>query len=107
MAHRIVIRMAAASGAEARLWALVNQRHIDVTRAWFEKDRRENRIKATLEVDLDVLATRRLMRQLQRHLDIQYIALESGDSFDLSVSPQLIGKHTRRLRIPVKKGACL
>ncbi|MCY0879994.1 MAG: amino acid-binding protein [Firmicutes bacterium] len=106
MAHRIVIRMAAASGAEARLWALVNQRHIDVTRAWFEKDRRENWIKATLEVDLDVVATRRLMRQLQRHLDIQHIALESEDSFDLS-NPGSFSKHTRRLRIPVKKGACL
>lgn len=107
MGYRILISMAAASGAEARLWALVSQRRVDVTTAWFEKNRLENRIQATLEVELDVVGVHRFMRQLKRHQDIQYIALESNQSFGLPTGQGPIRMQPRRLRIPVKRGACL
>ncbi|MCL5116254.1 MAG: amino acid-binding protein [Firmicutes bacterium] len=107
MGHRIIIEMHAASGAEARLWALVSQRRIDVTTASFEKNRHQNRIHATLEVELDVLGARRLMRQLERHHDIQHIALESGEPFASRVGQGPIAAQSRRMRITGKKGACL
>jgi hypothetical protein len=107
MGYRIVIYMKAASGAEARLWALVSQRHVDVTTAWFKKNRLEKRIEATLEVELDLVGVRRLMRQLGRHQDIQHIALDPSHAVGLSLGQGPIRVRPRRLRIPVKKGACL
>lgn len=104
MSQRIVIDMEAAWGAEARLWALVNQRRVDVTRAWFEKDRQDHRIRATLEVELDMVSVHRLIRQLRRHHDIQHIALES-ERRHFGQGP--IHAAPRRLHIATKKGACL
>ncbi len=103
MGYRIVINMDAAPGAEARLWALVSQRHVDVTSAWFHKDRTNREIMATLDVELDLVGTRRLMRQLARHHDIRTMRLDPAHTADTIA-------RTQRLSIPpraisVKKGA--
>ncbi len=108
MGYRIVIDMAAAPAAEARLWALVNQRGIEVLQASFLRNRLDKRIHATLEVDVDLIGTRRLMRQLGRHHDILRMSLDAEHSVDLLDSGE--SKPTlpaRRLRIPVRKGACV
>lgn len=106
MGYRIAINMEAAAGAEARLWALVSQRRVDVTTASFRKNRLENRIEATLEVELDLIGVRRLMRQLGRHHDIQNIALDTNNSI-VSLGQGPVRMEPRRLRISAKKGACL
>jgi len=107
MGYRIVVHMTAVLGAEARLWALVSQRHVDVTAASFEKNRQENQIRATLEVDLDEYRVRRLMRQLERHQDIEHLDLESSESFMGLIGQGRIHHNTRRVRVSAKKGACL
>lgn len=106
MSYRIAIDMASVPGAEARLWALVSQRRIDVTTAWFKKNRLDNRIEATLEVELDLAGVRRLMRQLGRHHDIRRIALDAGHSIDLPLGQRPI-RLTPRRRLTAKRGACL
>lgn len=106
MGYRILVHMMAVSGAEARLWALLSQRHIDVTAASFQKDRTKNRIQAILDVNLDLTAVRRLMRQLERHYDIQQLALESTESFPHQMGQGPIN-YSRRVRISAKRGACL
>lgn len=105
MGYRIAISMEAEPGAEARLWALVSQRHIDVISASFNKNRLEHRIDATLEVELDLVHVRRLMRQLGRHHDIQHMTLDSSRTGDLAQGPIHCGP--KRVTIPSKKGACL
>ncbi|MDA8207265.1 MAG: amino acid-binding protein [Thermaerobacter sp.] len=107
MGYRIAINMAAAPGAEARLWALISQRRIDVTTAWFRKNRLKNSIEASLEVELDLVGVRRLMRQLGRHHDIHDIALDSSHTVGLSLGQGPVRMRPRRLRISAKKGACL
>lgn len=103
MGHRIVIQMALMPGAEARLWAIMSQRRVDVSSAIFEKNRKDQHIRATLEVETDDSGAHRLMRQLERHHDITSIALES-------VVPRgqgPIARDIRRMRITMKKGAYL
>jgi hypothetical protein len=103
MGHRIIIHMALAQGAEARLWAIVSQRRIDVSSALFEKNRQDRHIRATLEVETDDAGARRFMRQLERHQDITAIALESVSR--KGHGP--IAADIRRIRISPKKGAYL
>lgn len=104
MGYRIAIDMTSAPGAEARLWALVSQRRVDVTAASFIKHRLDNRIEATLEVELDLPGVHRFIRQLGRHYDIRRAALESGEAWHKrSRAPFRVS--ARRLRIVAKKGA--
>ncbi len=105
MGYRIVMTMAAEPGAEARLWALVSQRRIDVSAAWFKKNRHNHEITAALEVELDLKGVRRFMRQLTRHHDIRTMTLEPQHSLDLGQRPVRISN--KRLTIPPKKGAVL
>lgn len=105
MGYRIVMTMAAVPGAEARLWALVSQKRIDVSAAWFQKNRRDQAISAALEVELDLKGVRRFMRQLTRHQDIWTMALDPQHSLDLGQRPVRISN--KRLTIHPKKGAVL
>lgn len=102
MGYRIAIDMTDAAGAEARLWALVSRRHVDVSAAWFRKHRADHRIEATLDVELDLPDVHRLIRQLRRHYDIRRIALD-GDPTKRPPAPSRVP--ARRLRIAAKKGA--
>ena len=102
MGYRIAIDMTAAPGAEARLWALVSRRHVDVSAAWFHKHRADNRIEATLEVELDLPGVHRFIGQLGRHYDIRRIALD-GRVDKRAAAPARVP--ARRLRITAKKGA--
>ena len=108
MGYRIVIDMAAAPAAEARLWALVGQRGIEILAASFNRNRLDKSIHATLEVDADLIGARRLMRQLERHHDILRMSLDAGSSTDVKgVGESRPLLPARRLHIPVRRGACV
>ena len=108
MGYRIVIDMAAAPAAEARLWALVSQRGIEVSAASFTRNSQDRRVHAILDVDLDLSGAHRLMRQLGHHHDILRMSLDahhSPDGVEAEALRPLLP--ARRLRIRVRRGACV
>lgn len=107
MAYRIVVQMSLVKGAEARLFALMGQRHVDVEAASFQKHRAQNQIHATLDLNLDEARVRRLMRQLSRHRDIQWLAMETDEERQGMSGQSLIHPTTRRMRLSTTKGAYL